>query len=103
MKDSIILQGRTYECTKLVQQRFGLDDQTLRKWAKNNIVPSPVRLGTSVFMIGKPLKVKYWRLVRTELQKETPRCQGAGKSAYFETIDGSNKQETSEYRSLDVK
>jgi hypothetical protein len=42
MKDSIILQGRTYECAKLVQQRFGLDDQTLRKWAKNKIVPSLV-------------------------------------------------------------
>jgi hypothetical protein len=49
MKDSIILQGRTYECTKLVQQRFCLDDQTLRKWAKNNIVPSPVRLGNKCF------------------------------------------------------
>jgi hypothetical protein len=49
MKDSITLQGRIYECTKLVQQRFGLDDQTLRKWAKNNIVPSPVRLGNKCF------------------------------------------------------
>jgi hypothetical protein len=49
MKDSIILQGRTYECTKLVQQRFSLDDQTLRKWAKNNIVPSPLRLGNKCF------------------------------------------------------
>jgi len=44
MKYSIVLQGRTYECTKLVQQRYGLDDQTLRKWAKYNIVPTPVRL-----------------------------------------------------------
>jgi hypothetical protein len=49
MKDSITLQGRTYECTKLIQQRFGLDDQTLREWAKNNIVPSPVRLGNKCF------------------------------------------------------
>ena len=49
MKDSIVLQGRTYECTKLVQQRFGLDDQTLRKWAKSNIVPSPIRLGNKCF------------------------------------------------------
>jgi hypothetical protein len=48
MKDSIVLQGRRYECTKFVQQRFGLD-QTLRKWAKNNIVPSPVRLGNKCF------------------------------------------------------
>jgi len=49
MKDSIILQGRTYECTRLVQQRFGLDSQTLRKWTKNNIVASPVRLGNKCF------------------------------------------------------
>jgi hypothetical protein len=44
-----MLQGRIYECTKLVQQRFGLDDQTLRKWAKNNIVPLPVKLGNKCF------------------------------------------------------
>jgi hypothetical protein len=49
MKDSIVLQGQIYECTKLVQQRFGLDDQTLRKWVKSNIVPSPLRLGNKCF------------------------------------------------------
>jgi hypothetical protein len=54
-------------------------------------------------MIGKPLKVKYWRLVRTKLQKETPRRQGTGESTDFETIDGNTKQETNKHRSLDVK
>jgi len=49
MKDTITLQSRTYDCTKLVQQKFGLDPQTLRKWAKNNIVPSPVKLGNKCF------------------------------------------------------
>ena len=49
MKDSIVLQGRTYECTKLIQQKYGIDDQTLRKWAQNNIVPSPARLGNKCF------------------------------------------------------
>ena len=58
MKDSIVLQGRTYECTKLVQQRFGLDDQTLRKWAKNNIVPTPLRLGNKVYARGLCLHSK---------------------------------------------
>jgi hypothetical protein len=43
MKDSIILQGRTYECTKLVQQRFGVDDQTLRRWMTRLIPLSQVR------------------------------------------------------------
>jgi len=58
MKDSIVLQGRTYECTKLVQQRFGLDDQTLRKWAKNKIVPSPVRLGNKNFYDREAIESK---------------------------------------------
>jgi hypothetical protein len=49
MKDTITLQNRTYECTKLVQQRFGLDPQTLRKWAKNNVIPTPLRLGNKCF------------------------------------------------------
>jgi len=58
MKDSIVLQGRTYECTKLVQQRFGLDDQTLRKWAKNNIVPTPLRLGNKSFYDWEAIESK---------------------------------------------
>ena len=58
MKDSIVLQGRTYESTKLVQQRFGLDDQTLRKWAKANIVPSPVRLGNKNFYDWEAIEIK---------------------------------------------
>jgi len=58
MKDSIVLQGRTYECTKLVQQKFGLDPQTLRKWAKSNIVPSPVRLGNKCFYDREDIESK---------------------------------------------
>jgi hypothetical protein len=58
MKDSIVLQGRTYECTKLVQQRFGLDGQTLRKWSKDNIVPSPVRLGNKNFYDREAIESK---------------------------------------------
>ena len=49
MKDTITLQSRTYDCTKLVQQKFGLDPQTLRKWAKNHIVPSRSGLGNKCF------------------------------------------------------
>ena len=57
MRDSIILQGRIYECTKLVQQRFGLDDQTLRKWAKSSIVPSPLRLGNKCFYDREAIEI----------------------------------------------
>jgi DNA-binding transcriptional MerR regulator len=49
MKDTITLQSRTYDCTKLVQQKFGLDPQTLRKWARNHMVPTPLRLGNKCF------------------------------------------------------
>jgi hypothetical protein len=57
MKDSIVLQGQIYECTKLVQQRFGLDDQTLRKWVKSNIVPSPLRLGNKCFYDSEAVEI----------------------------------------------
>jgi hypothetical protein len=49
VKDSIILQDRVFDCTKLVQEKFGFDPQTLRKMAKNNIIPSPLRLGNKCF------------------------------------------------------
>jgi DNA-binding transcriptional MerR regulator len=42
----------------MVQQRFGLDDQTLRKWAKNNIVPTPVRLGNKNFYDREAIESK---------------------------------------------
>jgi DNA-binding transcriptional MerR regulator len=58
MKDTITLQSRIYDCTKLVQQRFGLDPQTLRKWAKNNIVPTPVRLGNTCFYDREAIESK---------------------------------------------
>jgi hypothetical protein len=58
MKDTITLQNRIYDCTKLVQQRFGLDPQTLRKWAKNNIVPTPVRLGNKCFYDREAIEIQ---------------------------------------------
>jgi DNA-binding transcriptional MerR regulator len=58
MKDTITLQSRTYDCTKLVQQKFGLDPQTLRKWAQNNIVPTPLRLGNKNFYDREAIESK---------------------------------------------
>ena len=58
MKDSIVLQGRIYECTKLVHQKFGLDDQTLRKWSKSNIVPTPLRLGNKCFYDSEEIETR---------------------------------------------
>ena len=49
VKDTIILEGRFFDCTKLVLQRFGLDDHTFRKLIKANIVPGPVTIGNKNF------------------------------------------------------
>lgn len=71
MKDSIILQGRIFDCTKLVQQRFGLDDQTLRKWTKNNIVPSPVKLGNKCFYDREAIEERILASCRGQENKNT--------------------------------
>jgi len=57
MKDTITLEGRTFDCTKLVLQRYGLDDHTLRKLVRANIVPRPVTIGNKNFLIAKRWKV----------------------------------------------
>ena len=86
MKDTIILQSRTYDCTKLVQQKFGLDPQTLRKWAKNNMVPTHCGWATNAFTTGRPSKVKYWRLVRTKLQKKPALARRGNIVQFIEVI-----------------
>jgi len=98
MKDTITLQSRTYDCTKLVQQKFGLDPQTLRKWAKNHIVPSHCGWATSAITTGKPLKAKYWRLVRTKLQENPALVRRGG--ILLKIMAGNNKHTN---RSLRVK
>ena len=50
--------------------------ESLRKWAKNNTVPSPVRLGNKCFYDREAIEVKYWRLVRAKLQRK-PRAREA--------------------------
>ena len=56
MKDTIILEGRLFDCTKLVLQRYGLDDHTLRKLVKAEIVPAPVTIGNKNFFDRKAIE-----------------------------------------------
>ena len=56
MKDTITLQGRAFDCTKLVLQTYGLDDHTLRKLVKANIVPGPVTIGNKNFFDRKAIE-----------------------------------------------
>jgi len=56
VKDTIILEGRLFDCTKLVLQRYGLDDHTLRKLVKAEIVPGPVTIGNKNFFDRKAIE-----------------------------------------------
>ena len=49
MKDSIILQGRIYEMYKACTAKIWPRRSNFEEMAKNNIVPSPVRLGNKCF------------------------------------------------------
>jgi hypothetical protein len=56
VKDTITLEGRIFDCTKLVLQRYGLDDHTLRKLVKANILPGPVTIGNKNFFDRKAIE-----------------------------------------------
>jgi hypothetical protein len=56
VKDTITLEGRIFDCTKLVLQKYGFDDHTLRKLVKANIVPGPVTIGNKNFFDRKAIE-----------------------------------------------
>jgi hypothetical protein len=49
MKDVITLNGRTFICGNVVQQKWHISRPTLRKMVKAKHVPSPVRLANKLF------------------------------------------------------
>ena len=51
-----MLEGRVFDCTKLVLQKFGLDDHTFRKLVKANVVPGPVTIGNKNFFDRKAIE-----------------------------------------------
>lgn len=59
MRDTITLDGRVFDCTKLVLQRYGLDDHTLRKLVKANVVPGPVTIGNKNFSIVRQSRLEF--------------------------------------------
>jgi hypothetical protein len=56
LKDTITLESRIFDCTRLVLQRYGLDDHTLRKLVRTNIVPGPVKIGNKNFFDRKAIE-----------------------------------------------
>ena len=56
MKDTITLESRIFDCTRLVLQRYGLDDHTLRRLVRANIVPGPVKIGNKNFFDRKAVE-----------------------------------------------
>ena len=56
MKDTITLESRIFDCTRLVLKRYGFDDHTLRKLVRTNIVPGPVKIGNKNFFDRKAIE-----------------------------------------------
>ena len=65
MKDTITLEGRIFDCTKFVLQKYGLDDHTLRKLVKADIVPRPVTIGNKNFFDRKAIESRILKSCRT--------------------------------------
>ena len=59
VKDTLTLEGHIFDCTKLVLQRYGLDDHTLRKLVKANIVPGPVKIGNKNFFDRRAIESRF--------------------------------------------
>ena len=55
MKDTITLESRIFDCTRLVLKRYGFDDHTLRKLVRTNIVQRPVKIGNKNFFDRKAI------------------------------------------------
>ena len=45
MKHFFEIEGRLYESTALIIERFGISSVTLNRWHKRGLLPMPVRLG----------------------------------------------------------
>jgi len=45
MKRSIVLSGQTYDSGGLLRDRYGLSAMTLHRWAKDGLLPRPIKLG----------------------------------------------------------
>jgi predicted DNA-binding transcriptional regulator AlpA len=49
MKDSIELDGRMFDHSHLVAQRFQISAATVRRWVRRGLLPKPVRLGSNAY------------------------------------------------------
>ncbi len=49
MKDMIKLEGKVFECSRLIEQRFEISGHTRRAWVNAGIIGPPIRLGRKYF------------------------------------------------------
>jgi len=49
MKNSIEIQGKVYKTKKAPCDRFGVSDMALRRWAKDGVLPSSIKVGKQFF------------------------------------------------------
>jgi hypothetical protein len=49
MKNTICLNGRTYDATVIIKERFGVGDSIIWNWAKRGLLPRPTKIGNRNF------------------------------------------------------
>ena len=45
MKETIVLNGRTYDSGSVLGDRYGLSPMTIYRWTKRGFLPQPIKLG----------------------------------------------------------
>jgi len=45
MKDEMVLGGKTFKVTRLIEERFGISGMTLSRWEKNGVISKPISIG----------------------------------------------------------
>jgi hypothetical protein len=66
LKDAITLESRIFDCTRLVLQRYDLDDDTLRKLVRTNIVPGSVKIGNKNFFDPKAIESRILEMGKSQ-------------------------------------
>jgi predicted DNA-binding transcriptional regulator AlpA len=58
MKHTLEIQGRFYESTAMITERYGLHGLTLWRWYKKGFLPTPVRLGRRNYYIRDQVEAR---------------------------------------------
>jgi predicted DNA-binding transcriptional regulator AlpA len=58
MRDCVIIGDREFYSAKKVEQDFGIDHKTRKKWIEAGNLPSPVRLGNRLYFDRAALEAR---------------------------------------------